>query len=75
MDKNLREMLDHLFMPRKLSLDLSDLAETDLMDSFALFLSHDEKWKALYPMVSLMSSFNGTPPTVEQLLTIFKLIC
>ena len=72
MDKNLRAMLDHLFMPRKLSLDLSDLAETDLMDSFALFLSHDEKWKALYPMVSLMSSFNGTPPTVEQLLTIFK---
>ena len=46
MDKNLRAMLDHLFMPRKLSLDLSDLAETDLMDSFALFLSHDEKWKA-----------------------------
>ena len=72
MAKNMRAMLDHLFMPRKLSLDLCETAETHLMDSLAMFLSHDEKNKQFQPMVSFMSLFHLTPPTTQQLLALFN---
>jgi len=72
MAKNHEAMLDHLFVPRKLSLDCVDYqaAETALIESLTKFLSENNVW--LSSVVEIMSSYDQTPPTVEQLSSIFK---
>ena len=71
--KNLRFMFDHLFMLHKLSLIDSEEAETDLLNSFVDFVKKDHSLSChLQEVLSTFSSFHKSPPTVDQLSSLFK---
>ena len=68
----LRAMLDHLFMFRKLSLDYSEEAETELVDSLVEFLSKEKDFHSYQEMMAVFSSFYKSSPTVDHIVALFE---
>jgi hypothetical protein len=64
---NLRGMLDHLLMPRKISLNFSEEVEYGLIAKLAEFLNQENESDLLRQMLINLSSLNQSPPTVDQL--------
>ena len=70
---NFKAMLDHLFMVHKLSPDNSEEAETELLSGFTYFVSKDESLSShLLELLTTLSSFHHSPPTLDQLSSIFN---